>query len=93
MQNRQVTYREMSLGISFTSIHSILNEHLAVKKICSRWIPQNLTNAQKKVRVDYCKEMLEKYDGGASKHVYKIVTGDESWICAYEPETKQQSNE
>ena len=47
--------------------------------------------AQKKVRVDWCKEMLEKYDGGASKDVYKIVTGDESRIYAYEPETKQQS--
>ena len=35
--------------------------------------------------------MLEKYDGGAWKEVYKIVTGDESWICAYEPETKQRS--
>ena len=22
----------------------------------------------------------------------KTCTGDESWICAYEPETKQQSN-
>ena len=35
--------------------------------------------------------MLEKYDHGASKHVYDIVTGDESWIYAYEPESKQQS--
>ena len=35
--------------------------------------------------------MLEKYDGDASKDVYKIVTVDESWIYAYEPETKQQS--
>ena len=35
--------------------------------------------------------MLEKYDGDASKDVYKIVTDDESWICAFEPETKHQS--
>ena len=39
----------------------------------------NLINAQ------------EKYDGGASKDVYKIVTGDEPCIWAYEPETKHQS--
>ena len=31
------------------------------------------------------------YDRGALKDVYKIVTGDKSWIYAYEPETKQQS--
>ena len=35
--------------------------------------------------------MLEKYDGVASKDVYKIVTGDESWLYTYEAETKQQS--
>ena len=29
---------EINLGISGTSIHSILHEHLTVKKICSRWI-------------------------------------------------------
>ena len=35
--------------------------------------------------------MLENYDGGASKDVYKIVTGDELLIYAYELETKQRS--
>ena len=35
--------------------------------------------------------MLQKYDRSASKHVYDIVTGDESWIYAYKPESKQQS--
>ena len=54
MQNRHVTYREIeaSSGISFTSIHSILHEQLAVKKISCRGIPHNLTAAQKKVRAD-----------------------------------------
>lgn len=93
LQDRHVTYREIetTLGISGTSIHLILHEHLTVKKICSRWIPHNLSIAQKKARVDWSKEMLEKYDRSASKHVYDIVTGDESWIYAYEPESKQQS--
>ena len=92
MQDRHVTYREIeaSLGISSTSIHSILHGHLAVKKVCSRWIPHNLTVAQKKARVDWCKEILKKYNRGVSKDVYKIVTGDESCIYAYEPETKQK---
>ena len=48
--------------------------------------------AQKMVPLDWCKEMLEKYNGVALKDVYKIDTDDESWICAYKPETKQQSN-
>ena len=47
--------------------------------------------AQKMGRADWSKEMLQKYDRVASKHVYDIVTSDESWIYAYEPESKQQS--
>lgn len=35
--------------------------------------------------------MIAKYDSGASKAVYNIVTGDESWIYQYDPETKNQS--
>ena len=77
LQDRHVTYREIetTLGISGTSIHSILHEHLTVKKIFLRWIPHNLSIAKKKARVDWSKEMLQKYDRGASKHVYDIVTG------------------
>ncbi len=79
-EDRHVTYREIEayLGISMTSINKILHDHLNVKEICSRWIPHNLTNAQKKARVDWCKEMLKKYNQGASKAVYNIYTGDES---------------
>ena len=45
---------------------------------CTRCLPHNLTIAQRKVRVDRYKEVLEKYNRGASKVVYKIVTGEES---------------
>ena len=46
MQDRHVTCREIkaSLGISSTSIHSILQ----LKKICSRWIRHNLTIPEKR---------------------------------------------
>ena len=49
LQDRQVPYREIetTLGISGTCIHSLLHEHLTVKKICLRWIPHNLSIAQK----------------------------------------------
>lgn len=91
--DRHVTYREIqaTLGIGMTQINQILHEHLAVKKICARWIPHNLTEVQKKARVKWCKEMLKKFNRGASKSVYNIVTGDETWIYSYKPENKRQS--
>ena len=53
--------------------------------------PIQFVNRSKEARVDWSKEMLQKYDSGALKRVYEIVTSDESCICAYEPESKQQS--
>ena len=49
LQDCHVIYRkiETTLGISGTSIHSILHEHLCVKKICSLCIPHNLSISQK----------------------------------------------
>jgi hypothetical protein len=54
-------------------------------------VPHFLTEAQKQDRVDYSLEMLEKFDGGWSKHVYDIITGDESWFYYYGPKIKRQS--
>ena len=73
LQDRYVTYREIEtiLGISRTSIHSILPEHFTVNKIYSRWIPHNLSIAQKKAPWRLIKR-------NAFKHVYDIVTDDKS---------------
>lgn len=92
-EDRHVTYREIAaiLGIGMTSIHSILHEHLEVRKLCARWIPHLLKDDQKKARVKWCKEMIDRFRKGASNAVYNIVTGDESWIYSYEPERKSQS--
>ena len=49
LQVRHVIYREIktTLGVRRTNIHSILNEHLTVKKSYSRWIPPQIVNRSK----------------------------------------------
>lgn len=91
--DKRVTYQQIrtSLGIGMSQVHKILHEHLAVRKLCARWIPHNLTEAQKLRRVDWCREMIQKFNGGDSNAVFDILTGDESWIYCYDPETKRQS--
>lgn len=94
-QDRRTTYNEIeaSLGIGTTAIKTILHDHLAVRKLCARWIPHNLKEGEKKARVDWCKKIIKRFDHGRSKTVYDIVTGDESWIYCYEPESKRQSTQ
>lgn len=92
-EDRHVTYHQIaaSLGIGMTAIQTILQEELRVKKLFSRWIPHLLTAEQKLARVKWCKATLKRFNRGSSKLVYDIVSGDESWIYAYEPESKTQS--
>lgn len=58
---------------------------VAVRKLCSRWIPHNLTKVQKDARVTWSKATLKRFNGEASNLVWNIVTGDESWIYSYDP--------
>ncbi|GBP26622.1 hypothetical protein EVAR_18259_1 [Eumeta japonica] len=65
---RYVTYGEIraSLGIDWSQIQSILQKHLGMKKLCSRWIPHNLTEAQKTDPITWCNAMLTTFKEGAS---------------------------
>uniref|UniRef100_A0A0K2T577 Mariner transposase [Bombyx mori] n=1 Tax=Lepeophtheirus salmonis TaxID=72036 RepID=A0A0K2T577_LEPSM len=78
MQDRHVTYREI-LGISSTSIHSILHVHLAEKKVCSRWI--------RTVRQSLKRRLVSI----GAKNCWKITLVVLQKIYLYEPETKQRS--
>lgn len=92
-EERNITVREIEqeVGINVASVERILHNHLGVHKVASRWVPHLLTPEQKEQRVDWCHFMLQKFNDGRSKRVNDIVTGDETWIYAYDPETKQQS--
>lgn len=92
-EDRHVTYREIQecLGIGMSQIQIILKEELGVRKLFSRWIPHLLSDEQKIVRVNWCRKTLKKFNKGRSNAVFNVVSGDETWIYAYEPETKNQS--
>ena len=42
--------------------------------------------------MDACRELKEHLEIDPDLFL-KVITGDESWCCAYDPETKQQSSE
>ncbi|GBP79744.1 hypothetical protein EVAR_67519_1 [Eumeta japonica] len=70
---------------------SILDKHLGMKKPCSPRIPCNLTEAQKKDRVTWCKAMLPRVKEGASNLVWDIVA--EVAVEEYEKHDSEMTRE
>lgn len=93
-RDSRITIREIALvvGIPSGSVFTILHEKLGVRKCCARWVPHMLTDEQKEARVIWCQTMLKKFEEGHSRLVWEILTGDETWIYQYDPETKAQSS-
>ena len=87
-----ITYEQIEAELSLhpASIHEIIHVHLKLRKIAARWVPYELTDAQKEKRVAFCKENLAKFNTGKWR-ICDIITGDESWIY-YRAIGHKQSN-
>ena len=93
-EDLRVTYKdiEATLKVGSGSVAKILHTYLRVSKMSSRWVPHSLTDGQKGTRVEWCREMLQRFGTGNSRPVSEIITSDETWIYQYDPETKRQSS-
>jgi len=78
-----------SLNIPKTIVLRILKEDLGKRKLCARFVPHSLTPEQREDRVASCQDIIAMAD--ADRNFFnKLVTGDETWCFAYDPETKWQ---
>ncbi|XP_026321065.1 protein GVQW3-like [Hyposmocoma kahamanoa] len=77
--------------LSVCTIHTILHEYLNFSKISARRVPRMLTPLQKQVRVECSKGFLELCSENPSGIFERIVTGDETCVHHYDPESKQES--
>lgn len=76
---------------SHGTIHTALKQHLEMTKVCARWVPRQLSDEHRKRRMGWALEFLTAYHNQGNDLIARIVTGDESWIHFWTPETKQQS--
>lgn len=90
-KNRRLTIKDLAdnVGISFGSTQTILHDVLCLKRVNSRLVPKSLNCLEKQRRVDVCETLLSDYQD----HLKCIITGDETWIYAYDLETTDQSSE
>ena len=79
------------MGIISTAINSIIHEYLNLRKVCAGWVPHTLTDDQKRLRIQFCRQSLKRFEEGQSRRVFDIITGDEAWFYHYDPELKEQS--
>ncbi|KAL4084659.1 hypothetical protein QTP88_027586 [Uroleucon formosanum] len=81
-----------ALGISYGSVQNILKDDLGMRRVCAKFVPRILTEDQMENRKLITAELFER-SVNENDFLLKIVTGDETWVFAYDPETKLQSSE
>ena len=83
---------EQGVGISHGSIHAILSDNLKMRHVRAKFVPRQLTTDQMECRMMVTGDLFEKSTQDPT-FLTKIVMGDESWVFAYNPETKVHSAE
>ena len=74
-----------SWNIPETVVLWILKEDLGKRKLCARFVPHSLIESS-------CQDIIAMAD--ADKNFLNIIiTGDETWCFACDPETKRQNSE
>jgi len=88
-ENHRLIVRSIAEQVNFNreTVRKILTEHLDMRKVCAKMVPKELTKEQKQRRVTICQDLLERQDDILGH----VITGDETWVYQYDPETKRQS--
>ena len=67
-------------------------EELGMHCVAAKFVPGILTADQKQQHVNVCTE-LRQLASNNETFLSRVITGDESWVYSYDPETKQQSSQ
>lgn len=81
------------LDISHGSVQAILTNDLGLSKLSARWVPRALRPDHKARRSECALDILNRLDNDEEDFFRRLVTGDETWIFQYDPESKVQSKE
>jgi len=74
-------------------VHRIVRNHLKFWKVSARWVPKQLKPEQHTMRMMTSHDNLQRYKTEGEAMLERIVTGDETWVRHYQPETKQASRQ
>jgi len=88
-ENDQLTVRSVTeqVNIDRETVRKILTADLDVRKVCAEMVPKEFIEEQKQRRVTICEDLLERQDDILGR----VITGGETWVYQYHPQTKRQS--
>jgi histone-lysine N-methyltransferase SETMAR len=76
------------VGVSYRSVQTILMLELNMWRVAAKFVPRLMTPEQKEHRITVCQDLRERSADNPS-FMTRIITGDESWVYRYDPETKR----
>ncbi len=84
-------HEEMCNLISRATVHCIVRDELAMKKVSSRWVPKQLTETHRNECMASVIDILTRYEQEGNAMLQCIATGDETWVHHYTPPSKKQT--
>jgi hypothetical protein len=77
--------------ISTGSAYSIVTEDLHMCSVVAKFGSKLLSQEQQQLLLEVTRDMLE-FTSGDPEFLKTVITGDETWLYGYDPETKVQSS-
>nr|XP_027310934.1 protein GVQW3-like [Anas platyrhynchos] len=74
------------LSIPQTQVFEMVKENLAMRKVCAKFVPRVLSEDQKANLKAICQDLLHHMNEEPD-FLDNVVTGDETWVFEYNPET------
>ncbi|UYV64611.1 hypothetical protein LAZ67_3001306, partial [Cordylochernes scorpioides] len=88
--DRRLSIQQIADTLHMSTFVVHVTEDLQMRKVCAKLVPKVLTQDQKELRVLRCQELLDLIQNEPD-FLNSVVTGDESWMFEYDPESKRQS--
>jgi hypothetical protein len=86
---KQTIHDVCEIRLSYGTVQRILADNLNMKRLSTKLMSRLLSDDQKAHRVSVCRELKQARDD--PNFISSIITGDETLVYVYDPETKQQS--
>ena len=83
--DKRITIDAVAISVvcSHGQAYNMMHERLGFHKVCSRWVPRQLTPQHKSQRMGLSLQHLQRYQDEGDDVLSRIVTGNESWVHHY----------